>query len=118
MSLGERPPRAGEAAPEEKGEGEEDSGSLGISTSNVTPEMVRQLKLKVPTGVVIQSIQPDSPAAEANLQRGDVIHRINRIPITNRQDLVRAMASLKGEKEIAVQIERNGQLSFVSLTLD
>jgi serine protease Do len=118
VSLGERPARAGEAAPEDRGEPEEDSGKLGISTSNITPEMVRQLKLKVPTGVVIQSVQPDTPAAEANLQQGDVIHRINRIPITNRQDLVRAMASLRGEKEIAMQIERNGQLQFVSVTLD
>jgi serine protease Do len=67
---------------------------------------------------VIQSVQPDSPAAEAGLQRGDVIHRINRMPVTNRQDLVRAMASLKGEKEIVMQIERNGQLLFVSVSLD
>jgi len=118
VSLGERPGRAGEAEPEEKGEEQEDSGKLGVSTSNVTPEMVRQLKLKVATGVVIQTVQPDSPAADANLRPGDVIHRINRMPITNRQDLVRAMASLKGEKEIAIQIERAGQLSFVSLTLE
>jgi serine protease Do len=91
---------------------------LGISTSNLTPELIRQLKLKVATGIVIQSVQPDSPAAEAGLQRGDVIHRINRMPVTNRQDLVRAMASLKGEKEIVIQIERNGQLLFVSVSLE
>lgn len=118
VSLGERPALAEAAEPEEKGEDEEDSGKLGISTSNVTPELVRQLKLKVTTGVVIQSVQPDSPAAEAGLLRGDVIHRVNRMPIAGRQDLVNAMASLKGEKEIAMQIERNGQLTFVSLTLD
>ena len=118
VSLGERPARAGAAEPEEKGEDGEDSGKLGISTSNVTPELVRQLKLKVANGVVIQSVQPDSPAAEAGLLRGDVIHRINRIPIVSRQDLVSAMTSLKGQTEIAMQIERNGQLTYVTVSLD
>ena len=117
VHLGERPAQTGVAEPEEKGEGE-DSGKLGVSTSNVTPEIARQLKLKVATGVVIQSVQPDSPAADAGLQAGDVIHRINRLPITNRQDLVRAMASLKGVQEIGMQIEREGQLSFVSLSME
>ena len=118
VNLGERPPRPGDTDREEKGEEEDDPSKLGISTSNLTPELIRQLKLKVATGIVIQSVQPDSPAAEAGLQRGDVIHRINRMPVTNRQDLVRAMASLKGEKEIVIQIERNGQLLFVSVSLE
>jgi serine protease Do len=118
VNLGERPAQGTPAEPAGRGEGEEDSGKLGISTSNITPEVARQLKLKITTGVLIQSVQPDSPAAEANLQRGDVIHRINRMPITNRQDFMRAVASLRGEKEIAMQIERDGQLTFVSLTLE
>jgi serine protease Do len=118
VSLGERPARQGQEEPTETDEGEPDSGKLGISTTNVTPEVARTLKLKVPSGVVIQNVQPGSPAAEANLQPGDVIHRINRIPITNRQDLIRAMGSVAGETEIAMQIERDGQLSFVSVTLD
>jgi serine protease Do len=117
VSLGERPARPGQEEPEERGE-EADSIKLGVSTTNVTPELVRTLKLKVASGVIIQSVQPDTPAAEANLQAGDVIHRINRIPITNRQDLVRAMAAVTGEKEIAIQIERGGQLSFVTVTME
>ena len=118
VSLGERPGQPGKEEPEEGDEGEEDSGKLGISTTNVTPELVRTLKLKVASGVVIQNVQPGSPAAEARLQQGDVIHRINRIPITNRQDLLRAMAMLAAEKEIAMQIERGGQLSFVPVTME
>ena len=98
VSLGERPGQPGKEEPEEGDEGQEDSGKLGISTTNVTPELVRTLKLKVASGVVIQSVQPGSPAAEARLQQGDVIHRINRIPITNRQDLLRASGDAGGRK--------------------
>jgi serine protease Do len=118
IKLGERPPRDGEEDQQDKVDPEEDAGKLGVSISNVTVELARSLKLKIPTGVAIQRVQPDGPAAEAGLQAGDVIHRINRNPVTNRQDYFRAMASLKGEKEVTLQIERGGQLQWVSLTLD
>ncbi|HVG22309.1 MAG TPA: trypsin-like peptidase domain-containing protein [Blastocatellia bacterium] len=119
VNLGERPAISENTTPDDGGEGEEENGSaLGISIANVTPESARELKLKIASGVIVQSVQPDGPAAEAGLRRGDVIHRINRITITNRQDLVRAMASLKGEKELGIQFERGGQLAFVGVTLE
>jgi serine protease Do len=118
ISLGERPPKQGEDDQADQGEPEEQGGKLGASVSNVTPELARQLKLKVLTGVVVQNVQSDSPAADAGLQRGDVIHRVNRVPVTNRQDFFRAMSSLKGEKEFTLQVERDGQLRFVAVTLE
>ncbi|HKP87821.1 MAG TPA: PDZ domain-containing protein, partial [Blastocatellia bacterium] len=119
VNLGERPAISEVNTPAENGGDDEENGStLGISTVNVTPDVARELKLKIPSGVVVQNVQADGPAAEAGLRRGDVIHRINRIPITNRQDLTRAMASLKGEKELGIQFERGGQLAFVGVTLE
>jgi serine protease Do len=118
ISLGERPPKQGEDDQVNQSEPEEQGGKLGASVSNVTPELARQLKLKVLTGVVIQNVQADSPAADAGLQRGDVIHRMNRVPVTNRQDFFRAMSALKGEKDLTLQVETNGQLRFVSVTLE
>jgi serine protease Do len=119
VNLGERPPLEAEATSNDRDDNEEENGSaLGISVMNVTPELARQLKLKVASGVVIQSVQPDGPAAEAGLGPRDVIHRLNRVPITNKQDLMRAMASLRGEKEVVLQVESRGQLQFVTLTLE
>jgi len=121
VSLGERPPSGTETPHEDKdqGEGEEESGgALGVSATNVTPRMASELKLRIQTGVIIQSVQEDSTAAEAGLKRGDVIHRINRIPITDRQDYLRALGTIRDEKEVVLQIERSGQLQFVTVSLD
>ncbi len=118
--LSERPKQGDSTAePEDNGEeGEDDGGKLGMSITGMTPEIATQLKLKVTHGVVVQSVQADSPAAEAGLRRGDVIHRINGKPITSRQDWFREIGALKGDKEIALQIERGGQFDFVTITLD
>jgi S1-C subfamily serine protease len=75
------------------------------------------LKLKIPTGALIQQVQPGTPAAEAGLQRGDVIHRIDRATVTSAADLTNALKSRKGDAEVVLQIERGGQLSFVTVTL-
>jgi serine protease Do len=118
VNLGERPPKDGEEAQPDKGTPEEQGVKLGVSISNLTPEAVRQLKIRNATGVIVQSVQPDSPAAEAGIMAGDVIHRINRVPVTNRQDYIRAMSALKGEKDITLLIERGGQTTYVSVSLD
>jgi serine protease Do len=118
IKLGERPGKVGEDEQPGNVDPEENVGKFGVSVSNLTVQLARELKLKVSTGVVIQNIQPDSPAAEAGLQRGDVIHRVNRTPIANRQDFFKAMSLVKGDHDITLQVERNGQLQFVTVTLD
>jgi serine protease Do len=117
IKLGERPSST-ESEPADKDDPEEEGAKIGVSVSPVTAEMARQLKLKIPGGVAVTAVRPNSPAAEAGLQRGDVIHRVNRTTVTNRLDYVRALTALKGEKEITLQVERAGQLRFVSLTLE
>ncbi len=104
-----------------KGEGAEDNqptGKLGISVSPVTPELARELKLRVGGGVVVENVDPNGPAADAGLRRGDVIHRVDRIPVNSRGELVSALNAVKGEKEIVLQVERGGQLSFVTVQFE
>ena len=52
------------------------------------------------------------------MQRGDVIHRVNRTPVNSRGELVGALNSVKAEKEIVLQVERRGQLSFVTVQFE
>ncbi|HXG91222.1 MAG TPA: DegQ family serine endoprotease [Blastocatellia bacterium] len=118
IKLGERPPRPGDEDQNDNPEQEEDGGKLGISITDVTPELARQMKLRISSGVVIQSVDPSGPAAEAGLQPRDVIHRINRTPVNTRQDLLKALSALKGEKEVVLQVERGSQLTFVTVTLE
>jgi len=117
IRLGERPgAKASERA--DDSEATQGTGKLGISIATVTPEVASELKLKISTGAVIQNVQPDGPAAEAGLRRGDVVHRVNRTPVATADDLTRAIRALKGEKEVVLQVERSGQLSFITVNLE
>jgi serine protease Do len=122
VTIAERPleetarlfsPRGGE-----EGVGESQTSRLGVTVQTVDAEVAKRLKLKTTDGAVITAVQPGSAAAEAGLRRSDVIHRIDRTIVKTADDLVQAAGSLKSGDEVAIQVERNGQLTFVTLTLD
>jgi serine protease Do len=115
ITLGERP---GPTVAENKDKEEQSDGKFGISVTTVTAEMAREMKLKISSGAIVERVVPDSPAAEAGLRRNDVIHRINRTTVTTAEEATAALNSLKGDKEVALQIERGGQLMFITVTLE
>ncbi|PYP88815.1 MAG: peptidase [Blastocatellia bacterium AA13] len=117
VKIAERP-HDNEAAKNDGEGGEQPTGKLGISVSPVTPEVVRELKLRVNGGVVVENVDPDGPAADAGVRQGDVIHRVNRAPVNSRAELIAILNSLKTDKQLVLQIERGGQLTFVTVQLD
>lgn len=90
---------------------------LGVSVQPVTPEIADQMRLKEPTGVLIRTVDPGSPASEAGLRHGDVIHRVGKTEIKSVEDLTEAVKLLASGEEVAIQVERNGRMSFVTITI-
>jgi serine protease Do len=118
ITLAERPGSNDADRQEMGGRQEPGTGKLGVSVDTVTAEVARELKLKRASGAVVMSVQPNSPAAEAGLQQGDVIHRIDRTPVATADDLIRGIRALGNQKEVVLQIERGGQLTFLTVTLE
>jgi serine protease Do len=121
VTLGERPANLGLANAEEAPEPESDGKSrerLGITVTDVTPEIAAQLRLKINSGAVVTGVSPGSAAATAGLQRGDVIHRVGRTAVNSTADLAAALSSAESGQQIALQVERRGQLTFLTVTLD
>jgi serine protease Do len=113
--LGERPSDLGVRA---EGPGKVQEGTLrGIMVQELTPQVREQLRLspKV-TGVVINRIDPNSPAAQQGLQPGDVIEAINRQPVRSVADFNRLMAQAK--EQTLLRINRQGSGAFVIISPD
>ena len=54
-------------------------------------------------GVLVQNVDPDSPAAQRGLEPGDIILRVNRKPVTSVQELTEAAA---GAKSLLLRVRR------------
>jgi Do/DeqQ family serine protease len=101
-------------ASEGGGEKESGGGQLGITVEPVTADVANRLKLKKAQGVVISDIDPNSPAAEAGLQPGDVILEVNHQPVKSGAD-IRAGVKASGSRPTLLLMNRDGVNHFLAL---
>ena len=74
-------------------------GYLGVQIQPVGPDMAEALGLKSAEGAIIDKTMPGTPAAEAGLQPGDVITKLNGQEVKDAGDLTRQIGMMKpGEK--------------------
>lgn len=93
-------------------------GFLGVAVEPITPDLGEALGLKRDTrGVVINNVTDDSPAAKADLKRGDVILSVNDRPITSIQDLRLLISQIAPGTEVNVRTVREGKERMVKVTL-
>jgi len=90
--------------------------SLGITVQNLTPEIAKGLGLKKDAGVVVARVEAGSPAADAGIQRGDVIQEVNRSPVKDVGDFVQKMEKAKGKENVLLLIQRGQNSLFAAIT--
>jgi serine protease Do len=87
---------------------------LGVLAIGLSRELATMLPpLRKPGGVIVAALVADGPYWKSEFQTGDVIHAVNRAPIGDLPDLRRALQPVKSGDPVAVQIERDGELSYV-----
>jgi len=89
--------------------------SIGLRVETITPELARSLRLDNAKGVVVSRVTPDSPAAEAGVQRGDVVREVNRQPVTDLESYTEATSHLTPNTPALFLLERRGSSLYVAL---
>ena len=96
---------------------------LGIRMTSLTPEVKEQLKSQynfetdAETGVLIVDVVPNSPAAKAGLQRGDVISTIRKQDVTLPNEVQKIVSKTKVGEDISLQIIRQNQPQDLDVTV-
>jgi serine protease Do len=112
IKIGETPDESVALKPTSKGK-----GLLGMDVRPLTPELARQLNLRNPEGVIVFSVDEDSAASEAGLQRGDVIREVNRQRVRSVQDFEKATKDVKDGDRVTVLLQRGPQSLYVAFTV-
>lgn len=92
-------------------------GYLGVSTQRVRlpDELAGALGQKA--GLLIISVEPGSPAAEAGMSLGDTIVTLGGKPVVRHEDLLAGLSGdVVGQKEV-IQIVRGGQTQELTVKI-
>jgi len=96
--------------------------ALGLTLSPISPDARKTFKLKDSVqGVVVSSVDPNSPAADKGLRPGDVIEEVNQQAVSKPGDVAKAIDGLKKQgKKSALLLVANGagEVRFVALQLN
>jgi serine protease Do len=93
-------------------------GSIGISfTEDHSNNPVLLKELGVPYGIVVEGVEPGSPADKSGLQPGDIITEVNGQPVHTGSDLVNPIAETPIGNSVHVRYFRNKLAKEASLVV-
>lgn len=90
---------------------------LGIRIGDVTPDLAGELKIPVRSGVVVLGVLPDSPAADAGVEEGDVITSIAGQPVRNARELQDAVEQKPLDSTQPIEVIRESMQVRLSVVL-
>jgi serine protease Do len=95
-----------------KAPAEKDPTGLGVKVDLLTKELASQFRLEVTEGVVVTSVEKNSPAARRGLQPGDIITSINQQAIKTPNDFREAMDRADLKKGVIVNLINGNTARF------
>lgn len=92
-------------------------GILGIRPPRPDSPYARKNGLDQIDGVYVDGIEIDSGADDANIQRGDIIRKVDDIRVRRMSDLVGYVSTKRPGDQVSVSIDRDGEELVIPVTL-
>jgi serine protease Do len=92
-------------------------GWLGVNIQTVTDELAEGLKLPRPSGALVSNVADGSPAADAGIEKGDVILKFDGRDIGEMRRLPRIVADTPIDKTVDVVLWRDGREQRVKVKI-
>jgi serine protease Do/serine protease DegQ len=97
--------------------GEVKRGFLGVSISDVTPDMAEAFGLDKAQGVLIDDVEEGLAAEKAGLRRGDIVTSVNDKAVRNINELRVRVGQIPPGTEVRIGTVRDGKKKTVSATI-
>ena len=114
VTLAERPMAMAQSSPSK--DQQQSQGTLGIEVQNLTKEITQQFGYSLGEGVIVTSVVPESPAAQAGIQPGDLIQGVNQTNVTSVEEFDQAVQKSMKNKKVMFLVRRGQYSQFVVVT--
>lgn len=97
--------------------GEVKRGLLGVTTQDLTPELVNAFNISTKQGAAVSRIESNSPAEKAGLEPGDVIISANGQTIKDSHDIRNIVGLMQIGDEIEIEYIRGNDKKTTTATI-
>jgi serine protease Do len=88
-----------------------------VQLQPLTPPLAKAMGRDGVAGALVAAVTPDSPAAKAGLQQGDVVTAADGKPVKTPRDLARAVGDRKPGSRLDLAVARDGGDKSIGVTL-
>lgn len=88
--------------------------ALGLSLTDITPEVASRYRLSVEKGVLVTAVEPNGPATEKVLA-GDVILEVNGTSVTSTSALRQLLSKIDSGKVVRLLVQRRDQTIYTTV---
>jgi len=92
--------------------------SLGVTLKDITAQKAQELKLPGEYGALVERVEPDSAAAKAGIEKGDVIVEFGGERVRSVAQLRRLIRETPADRSVSIQVVRDGQSRSLSAKLE
>ncbi|WP_207503935.1 Do family serine endopeptidase [Telluribacter humicola] len=92
-------------------------GYLGIALDDLDSRKAEEYGVKISEGVYVRDFTDNSAAKAAGIAKGDVIVRVDDIPVGTIPQLQQAIGLHRPGDKVTVTVNRNGQVKDLNVTL-
>jgi 2-alkenal reductase len=90
---------------------------LGVQFQAINPSIARRYDLPTEWGAYVNKVDSRSPAAQAGLQRGDIMIRVGDTPIDEDTSYINALFEFQPGDQVEITILRDGIEQILNVTL-
>lgn len=89
---------------------------VGAQTIPIPRRMARSLGLDSGSAVIVTTIDPDGPAAKADLRERDIVVSLDGIPVTGADDMIRLLDGERIGRCVELVVVSSGRLRSIEVT--
>ncbi len=93
-------------------------GYIGVRLVEMTPELRAHYGAPRDAGVLVAGVEPDSPAAKAGVQVGDIITAVDGDRIDSAWELSRAVRRKKAGEALKLEVFRDRATKHLTVTVE
>ena len=90
--------------------------NFGFTLQELTPELAEQFGYEDQQGVLIGDVEPDSPAAKAGLQPGQLIQEVNKKKVTSIRDVNTLLDNAGNPDRLLLRVRAGKVSQYVVIT--